>query len=136
MVECVNIMPYTMFVKLGHWENELMRTNMTLSGFLGEASDVKGIISKELTVGSKIVLTSFFMVNIKGKYNILLGHDWIHANGCVPSMLHQCVVQWVGDAVEVVGADNSTCVALTESQEDFQDGEVKCLTGRDLSEYD
>jgi hypothetical protein len=52
-----------------------MRTNMTLSNFLGEPSNAKGIISMELTVGSKIVLTAFFVVNVKGRYNILLGKD-------------------------------------------------------------
>jgi hypothetical protein len=89
---CVNIMPTAMFERLGHRDEDLMKTNMTLSSFLGEASDAKGIISMELTVGSKTILTAFFVVNIKGKYNILLGQDWIHANGCVPSTLHQCIV--------------------------------------------
>jgi hypothetical protein len=89
---CVNTMPCFMFEKLGHQEKELARTNMMLSGFSGQASDTKGIISKELTVGSKTVPTTIFVVDIKGKYNILLGRDWIHGNGCVPSTLHQCVV--------------------------------------------
>jgi hypothetical protein len=34
--------------------------------------------------------------------------------------------------VEVVRADESVCVAMTEPQE----GEVRCLMGRDLSKYD
>jgi hypothetical protein len=76
------------------------------------------------------------VVDVKGRYNILLGRDWIHANGCVPSTLHQCVVQWVGDEVEIIKADDSACVALAESQEYLQEGEVKCLTRRDLSDYD
>jgi hypothetical protein len=46
------------------------------------------------------------------------------------------VIQWVGDEVEVVRVDNSACVALVESPIDFQDKEVKSLTGRDLSEFD
>jgi hypothetical protein len=54
----------------------------------------------------------------------------------VPSTLHQCVVQWVGDKVEVVQADEDVCIAVTESQVDIQGGEMKCLTGRDLSGYD
>jgi hypothetical protein len=70
---CVNIMPYNLFEKLGHEEKELIRTNMTLNGFVGEASDTKGIVSKELTVGSKTVPTAFFIVDVKGKYNALLG---------------------------------------------------------------
>jgi hypothetical protein len=50
---CVNITPCALFQKLGHEEEELMRTNMMLSGFSGKASEAKGIILKELTVGSK-----------------------------------------------------------------------------------
>jgi hypothetical protein len=135
-VACVNIMPVKMFEQLGHMDDDLMKTNMMLSSFLGEASDAKGIVSMELTVGSKTVPTSFFVVNVKGKYNLLLGRDWIHANGCVPSTLHQCIILWVGDSVEVVIADDSACVASAESQGDLQDGEMKCLMGRDLSDYD
>jgi hypothetical protein len=72
---------------------------MALSSFLGEASNAKGIVAKELMVGSKSMLTALFIVEEKGKYNVLLGRDSIHANGCVPSTLHQCVIQWVGDEV-------------------------------------
>jgi hypothetical protein len=61
---CINIMPYAVFEKLGHKESELMKTNMTLSGFFGEASEAKGIISKELTIGSKTILIAFFVVNV------------------------------------------------------------------------
>jgi hypothetical protein len=35
-----------------------------------------------------------------------------------------------------VEADGSLDVVMAESQEKLQDGEVKCLPGRDLSEYD
>jgi hypothetical protein len=66
-------LPCSVFEKLGHKEDELMKKNMTLSGFSGEASDAKGIISKELTVGSKTTPTTFFVVNVKGRYNLLLG---------------------------------------------------------------
>jgi predicted aspartyl protease len=85
---CVNIMPHVVFEKLGHHESELMKTNMVLNGFSGEASEAKGILSKELTVGSKTVPMAFFVVDVKGKYNVLLGREWIHTNGCVPSTLH------------------------------------------------
>jgi hypothetical protein len=129
-------MPETVFERLGHTEKDLMKTNMTLSSFSGEASDAKGIVLMELTVGSKTIPMAFFVVNVKGKYNILLGKDRIHANGCVPSTLHQCIVQWVGDSVEVVRADDLACVAAAEPQGDLQEGEMKCLTGRDLSDCD
>ena len=35
-----------------------MKTNMGLSGFSGELSEAKGVISMELTVGSKTLLTA------------------------------------------------------------------------------
>jgi hypothetical protein len=57
-------------------------------------------------------------------------------NECLPSNLHQCVIQWVGDEVEVVKADEDVCIAMTESQVDIQGGKMKCLNGRDLSGYD
>jgi hypothetical protein len=36
----------------------------------------------------------------------------------------------------VVEADDSKCVAMTESQVDMQGGQMTCLTRHDLSEYD
>jgi hypothetical protein len=113
-----------------------MKTNMTLSGFTGIASEAKGIIWKELTVWSKMIPMTFFVVDVAGKYNALLGRDWIHANNCVPSTLHQCVVQWVSDEVEVVHADDTASVAFADMGEDWMDGEVWCLLGRDLTDFD
>jgi hypothetical protein len=54
----------------------------------------------------------------------------------VPSTLHQCIVQWVGCAMEVIRADDSAYVALAETAEDLQDGEVRYLMGRDPSDFE
>jgi hypothetical protein len=131
----VNIMLLAMFQKFGH-QNELKQTNLSLTGFLGEPMEAKGIVSKELTVGSKMLPTAFFVVDVKGRYNILLGRDWIHVNGCMPSMLHQCIIQGVSDQVEVVEADDTKGVAVVETQVDVQCGRMSCLIGCDLTEYD
>jgi hypothetical protein len=61
----------------------------------------------DLTVGRKTIPTTFFIVDSKSTYAVLLGRDWIHANCCIPSTMHQCVIQWDGDEVEVVQADDS-----------------------------
>jgi hypothetical protein len=132
----VNIMPTTVFKKKGHREEDLKQTNLSLSDFLGEPAKERGILSVELTVDSKIIPIAFFVVEVKGRYNVLLGHDLIRTNECVPSTLHQCVVQWVSDQVEVIGANEEACIAAMESQVDVQGGLMKCLTGRDLAEYD
>jgi hypothetical protein len=91
----INILPLSLFKKLGHIEGDLKHINLSLSGFGGDPTEAKGIICKELTVGSKTMPMAFLVVDVKGRYNVLLGLDWIHANECVPSTLHQCVIQWI-----------------------------------------
>jgi hypothetical protein len=103
----VNIMPYSVLHRLGRSAGDLIKTNITLRDFNGQTSEAQGILSVDLTVGNKTILASFFIVNSKSTYNILLGRDWIHANCCIPSTMHQCLVQWDGAEVEVVHADNS-----------------------------
>jgi hypothetical protein len=73
------------FEKLGYCEGELMKMNTSLSAFTGEVTETKGVLSVELMIGSKTLATAFFMVDVKGRYDLLLGQDWIHTNGCVPS---------------------------------------------------
>jgi len=85
-----------------------------LNDFKGQLSEAQGVLNVELTVGRKTVPTSFFIVNSKSTYTVLLGRDWIHTNCWVPSMIHQCLVQWDGDEVEVVRADDSSKVSLTD----------------------
>jgi hypothetical protein len=132
----INILPLSLFKKLSHVEGDLKRTNLSLSGFTGDPTEAKGIICKEVTIGSKTVPPAFFVVDVKGCYNVLLGWDWIHANECVPSTLHQCVIQWIGDELEVVQANEEVCIAVDESQIDVLGRKMECLSGKDLMGYD
>jgi hypothetical protein len=104
-------MSYSVLRKLGHSVRDLIKTNITLSDFNGQTSEAQGVLSVDLTVGGKTVPTSFFVVNSKGSYTVLLGRDWIHANCCIPSTMHQCLVQWDEDEVEVLHADDSVEVS-------------------------
>jgi hypothetical protein len=62
--------------------------NMTIMGIGGDGSiGPKGVASMELTVASKTIPTVFFIVEIQGNYNAILGRDWTHASYCVPSTL-------------------------------------------------
>ena len=77
----VNLMPYSVFRRLDLEESDLMKTNMVLNGFEGKEGIVaKGMISLELTVASKTLATAFFVADVQGNYNVLLGRDWLHAN--------------------------------------------------------
>jgi hypothetical protein len=108
----VNIMPYSVLRRLGHSAEDLIKTNVMLSDFKGQASEAQGVLNVDLIVGSKAVSTSFFNVSSKSTYIVLLGRDWIHANCCIPSTMHQCLIQWDGDEVEVVHVDDSIEISL------------------------
>ena len=86
-----------------------------LKDFEGNVSPVKGALCVELTIGSKTLPTTFFVISGKGAYNLLLGRDWIHANCCIPSTMHQCLVEWVGDKIEIVLGDSSYVIASAEA---------------------
>jgi hypothetical protein len=96
-----------MLHQLGRSTGDLIKTNVTLSDFNGQTSEAQGVLNVDLTVGSKTIPTSFFVINSKSTYTVLLGRDWIHSNCCIPSTMHQCLFQWHGDEVEVVHADDS-----------------------------
>ena len=90
---------------------DLIKTNIVLNDFNGEPTETKGVLNVELTVGNKTIRTSFLVISGRGSYTALLGRDWIHANCCVPSTMHQCLIQWDGDNVAIVRADDSADVA-------------------------
>jgi hypothetical protein len=58
----VNLMPYSTFRKLGKKIEDLCPTDMRLTDVSGNISVTKGAISVELTVCSKSLPTTFFVV--------------------------------------------------------------------------
>jgi hypothetical protein len=76
---------------------------------------LKKLLSMELAEGSNTLVMAFFVTEVQGNYSVILGRDWIHANRCIPSTLHQIFIQWVGDDVEIFHADTSACVAMADS---------------------
>ena len=106
-----------------------METDMMLKDFGGNASKIRGAINVELTIGSKTLLTIFFVIDGKGSYSLLLGRDWIHANYCVLSTMHQCLIQWCGDDVELVRVDESVSIA-TADLVFWELGGFECFSGK------
>jgi hypothetical protein len=89
----INLMPYSVINKLGRKDDELVKTNLTLNGMGSNPMEARGIVSIKLTVWSKSLVTTFFVVEVQGNYNVILSRDWIHVNHCVPSTLHQFFIQ-------------------------------------------
>jgi hypothetical protein len=82
----VHLMPYSLYRKLCKQDNELIRTNMTLSGVRSNSPiEAMGVASIQLTIGTKTLVVVIFVVKVEGNYSIILRRDWIHANQWVPS---------------------------------------------------
>jgi hypothetical protein len=126
----VNVMPYTTFRKLGMGPGDLTPTSIILNDFAGNPSDTKGCVHVDLMIRSKTLLTTFFVIEGKGAYSLLLGRDWIHANCCIPSTMHQ---QLVDDDIEVVQADDSVSIANVEPAFWEYQG-IDCFSGKDWGE--
>ena len=97
--------------KVWAWGGSFNPNRYDAQGFRGCSFSSPGAICIDLAIGSKTLPTTFFVINGKGSYSTLPGRDWIHASCCIPSTMHHCVVQWIGDSMEVVNADSSFSVA-------------------------
>ena len=61
----VNLMPYSLYKKLGGVDSELIKTHMTINGVGGcEPLSAKGVASMELTIGSKTMATAFLRCKV------------------------------------------------------------------------
>jgi hypothetical protein len=125
----VNLMPYTMMHKIRKSDEDLNQTDIMLFDIESNVSPAQGAICVEHTINSKTLPTAFFVIKRRGSYNLLLGQDWIHANCCIPSTMHQCIIQWIGDSVEVVQGESSLTAAATEAQGWTYDW-VSCISGK------
>jgi hypothetical protein len=54
----------------------------------------------------------------------------------VPSSMHQFLIQWVGDAVEIVYSDSSANVAIADAPMLGRHDAIGCLSSRDLFGYE
>ncbi|CAJ2642248.1 unnamed protein product [Trifolium pratense] len=110
----VNIMPHFMLKKLGLYETDLHSHNVVLANYEGKTGHSLGAVQLEVCVGSTVRKTLFMVIAARPNYNLLLGREWIHGVGAVPSTMHQRLIIWREDGlVENVEADQSAYVSET-----------------------
>jgi hypothetical protein len=85
----------------------------------GNPMEARGVVSLELTIGSKSLATAFFVIEVQDNYSVILGYDWMHANHCIPSTLHQFLIQWIDDEIEVVHTNVLAYIALVDATVDW-----------------
>jgi hypothetical protein len=67
--DAANLISYSIFKKIGIVDDDLVKTNLMLNGVGGKLMEARWVISMELTVGSKSLTTSFFIVEMQGNYS-------------------------------------------------------------------
>jgi hypothetical protein len=104
----VNLMPHFMLKRLGMYDTDMHSHNIVLSNYEGKSGQSLGAIQMDVAVGSTIRPTLFIVVPSRASFNILLGREWIHGVGAVPSTLHQRLILWREDnIIENIEADQS-----------------------------
>ena len=129
----INLIPRAMLKRLGKNESDLMTTNIVVTDFSGKTSPSDGVVMLNVQVGSVARTTLFVVIPTKSSYNLLLGRDWIHAVGAIPSTVHQKLILWdENNQVEIIEADDSPCY-LQQLHVDFKiyAPNVKPVTAKD-----
>jgi hypothetical protein len=98
--------------------------------------EARGVVSMNLTIGSKSLATASFIIKVQGNYSIILGCEWIHANRYIYSTLHQFIIQWIDDENEVVHVNASAYIALVDTTTDWLQGSTQCQSGKNLTGCD
>ncbi|KAM2352167.1 hypothetical protein ACFXTH_006880 [Malus domestica] len=74
-VDCgaiVNIMPVSVMKALRRSTNELIPSGITMSSFVGDRSQTKGVLPLEVNIAGRNHMAVFFIVDSKIEYNVLL----------------------------------------------------------------
>ena len=80
-------------------KSDLKPHNVILSNYEGKSGGYFGAVEVDLVVGIVKRSTLFLVVASKANYNLLLGKEWIHGVGVVPSTMHQRLTLWKEDSV-------------------------------------
>lgn len=97
-------------------ESDLKPHNVVFSNYEGNSRSSFGAVEVDLVVGIIKRSTLFLVVSSKANYNLLLGREWIHGVGVVPSTMHQRLTLWKEDGVlENIEADQSYFLAEVDT---------------------
>lgn len=94
-----NLMSHFMLQKVGKFDTGQKPHNMVLSNYEGKIERTLGVIQVDLKIGTITRTTMFMVIASKSNYNMLLGREWIHDIGAVPSSMHQRITVWKSDGI-------------------------------------
>ncbi|XP_072087185.1 uncharacterized protein [Arachis hypogaea] len=132
----ISLLPERMLIKVGKHPDHLVPTNISVTDFSG-ASTARVLVTLTVKVGLSERNTVFVVVPSKASYNALLGRDWIHGVGAVPSTVLQSVLLWTSEGKpETVKADSNLYVEQMHVNFKIYNRKLKPLdVDRSLSSY-
>nr|KYP31494.1 hypothetical protein KK1_048163 [Cajanus cajan] len=85
----INILPQTLLKHFGKTLADLKPHNILIYDYARKSSQPEGMILLNVKIGSVRRTTMFIVTPSKANFNVLLGREWIHGIGAVPSIVHQ-----------------------------------------------
>jgi len=85
----VNLTPRSLLKKIGKTDKDLKSHNVILSNYEGKVGHSLGALQVNLIVGTVVRPILFMVVHTKANFNLLIGREWMHGIGIVPSSMHQ-----------------------------------------------
>nr|KYP41616.1 hypothetical protein KK1_037000 [Cajanus cajan] len=78
-----------MLKRFGKSMADLKPHNILISDYARKSSHPEGMILLDVQIRSVKRTTMFIVTPSKANFNVLLGREWIHGVGAVPSTVHQ-----------------------------------------------
>ncbi|KAG9450555.1 hypothetical protein H6P81_010520 [Aristolochia fimbriata] len=129
IIDCesaVNILLIRTILKnVGLSADDLSPSSLLTQGFNQEGQRTLGMTCLKMHIGDMVAETPFQVIDSRTSYNLLLGRPWLHANGVVPSTLHQCFKYWKDGEQKTVYTDESP---FTEAEASFADAKFYLST--------
>ena len=95
----INFLPHFLLKNIRLSESDLKPHNVVLCNYEGKSGSSFGAIEVDLVVRIVKMATLFLVVESKANYNLLLGREWIHGVGVLPSIMHQRLSLWKENVV-------------------------------------
>nr|KYP60037.1 hypothetical protein KK1_015484 [Cajanus cajan] len=84
----IHILQKNMLKRFGKTLDELKPHNILISDYAGKSLQPEGMNLLDVQIGSVKRTTMFIVTPSKANFNVLLGREWIHGVGEVPSTVH------------------------------------------------
>ena len=105
----VNVIFLNTLRKMDFDPRRIEPANTKLTGFSWEIKVPEGRVTLPVTIGnaSRYITTvdEFQVVDSTSPYNVIIGHQWMHDLGIIPSSFHQCMKMVIQEEVETIRGD-------------------------------